>query len=74
MKTNGDQEKLNPPFWNPAYGPDEVAIIAVCNSFLQVCVNLFPLLSSSDWERLGVSAIGDRLVLIQLSKPSGGKK
>lgn len=36
-------------------------------------MSILPLLESVDWERLGVSAIGDRIVLVQLSKAQSSK-
>ena len=50
--------------------------IPFCYSFccpLQIIVSIIPLLDNNDWERLGVSAIGDRIVLVQLSKSHGEK-
>ena len=35
---------------------------------LQVSVSVIPYLETKDWEHLGVGAIGDRVVLVQLSK------
>ena len=40
-------------------------VISYC---LKVSVSVIPYLETNDWERLGVGAVGDRVVLVQLSK------